>query len=86
MKISLMAAASVAALSLAGLALAQESTDTLQSMPAQAQQGEQTSAGNTAYGGAPSTHSATGRSSTVGARNPNNCSPLPFCNPYIGGQ
>ncbi|VXC15545.1 conserved exported hypothetical protein [Burkholderia sp. 8Y] len=83
MKLSIMTAAvASAALSLAGLAQAQQSSDTLQSMPPQAQQSGQTSPGDTAYGGAVSTGVASGRSSTL----PTNCSPQPFCNIYSGGQ
>ena len=82
MKRSLMTAAVAAALSLAGLAQAQESTDTLQSPPPQAQQSGQTSPGDTAYGGATPTRVVSGKSSTL----PNSCSPQPFCNIYSGGQ
>ncbi|SAL86181.1 hypothetical protein AWB74_07598 [Caballeronia arvi] len=82
MKLSLMTAAVAATFSLAGLAQAQQSTDTSQSMPAQAQQSGQTSSGDTAYGGATPTRVASGKSSTL----PNNCSPQPFCNIYSGGQ
>ncbi|SAK86906.1 hypothetical protein AWB82_05936 [Caballeronia glebae] len=86
MKISIMAAAVAAALSLAGSVQAQESPDTLQSTPSQAQQNGQAAPGDPAYGGTPSSQQASGRSSMPGARNGNNCTPLPFCNVYMGGQ
>jgi len=76
------AATTAAALSLAGLAQAQQSSDTLQSSSPQAQQGGQTSSGDSAYGGAASTRVVSGRSSPL----PNSCSPQPFCNIYSGGQ
>lgn len=82
MKLSLMTAAVAVALSVTGLAQAQESTDTLQSMPPQAQQSGQTSPGDTAYGGANTTRIASGKTSTL----PTRCSPQPFCNIYSGGQ
>jgi hypothetical protein len=86
MKTSVMAAAVAAALSLAGLAQAQESPDTLQSMPSQAQQNVQAAPGGSAYGGTLSSQSASGKASILGTRNGNNCTPLPFCNVYTGGQ
>jgi len=86
MKTSIMAAVIAAALSLAGSVHAQESPDTLQSMPLQAHQNGQAASGDTAYGGTSSSQRASGRSSMPGPRNGNNCTPLPFCNVYGGGQ
>jgi hypothetical protein len=86
MKTSIMAAAVAVALSLAGSVQGQGSPDTLQSMPSQAQQNGPAAPGDTAYGGTLSSQSASGKASMLGTRNGSNCTPLPFCNVYTGGQ
>lgn len=88
MKNALVSAALVAAFSLGGLSQAQETTDTLQSIPAPAQQNVQATApaGDTAYGGVSAGQSASGTSSKWGGGTTRNCTPLPFCNIYSGGQ
>ena len=87
MNTSVMAAAFAAALFLSSLARAQESTDTLQSKPAQARQTERTLPADTGYGGPPSSVNASGKpSSPNGIGSASTCAPRPFCNIYSGGQ
>ncbi|SAK80856.1 hypothetical protein AWB79_05259 [Caballeronia hypogeia] len=87
MKIILTSAAMVAAFSLGTLTQAQETSDTLQSIPASAQQNAQgaTPSGDTAYGGVPAGQSASGKSSKWSAGPQVNCAPRPFCDIYSGG-
>jgi hypothetical protein len=89
MKTVLISAVVVAAFSLGTLGQAQEPTDTLQSMPQATQQNAQSAepSGDSAYGGTPSGQTASGKASkwtTTGGMA--NCTPLPFCNIYSGGQ
>lgn len=88
MKTILVSAAFVATFSLGSLAQAEEQTDTLQSIPAPAQQNAQgaTVSGDTAYGGAATGQSASGKASKWSGGAAINCAPQPFCNVYSGGQ
>lgn len=88
MKNALVSAVAMVALSLGSLTQAQEATDTLQSMPASGQQNAQSPApsGDTAYGGATTGQSASGKMSRWTNGTTANCTPLPFCNIYSGGQ
>ncbi|SAK65117.1 hypothetical protein [Caballeronia ptereochthonis] len=88
MKTAVVSALVVAAFSLGSLTQAQETTDTLQSIPASSQQNAQSAApsGDTAYGGVSAGQGASGRMSKWTNDASRNCTPLPFCNIYSGGQ
>ncbi|SAK83606.1 hypothetical protein AWB80_05517 [Caballeronia pedi] len=87
MKIVLVSATLVAVCTLGSLAQAEETTDTLQSIPAPRQQSAQsaTPSGDAAYGGAAAGQSASGNASTWSGGAALGCNPRPFCNAYSGG-
>jgi hypothetical protein len=78
----------MAGFSLGNLTQAQEQTDTLLSTPVSTQKSAQdmTPSGDTAYGGVGAGQSASGTTTKPGGGTARNCTPLPFCNIYSGGQ